>query len=428
MIKKLDTAPYKGVRDFYPEDMFIQNHIFSVMKKTAENFGYVEYNASPLEPSDIYKAKSGEEIVNDQTYSFIDRGEREVTLRPEMTPTVARMVAGRQRDLSFPIRWYSIPNLFRYEQPQKGRLREHYQLNADIFGVEDITAEIEIISLASTIMRNFGAKESDFEIRINSRKMLNDLFDSFSLKDEIIKKLVKIIDKKEKVGRDIYENSLKDLIGKEADELIRVLDVNQRILDRLGANNQNIKKLEKLIESLSQLGIKNIFFSPTLMRGFDYYTDIVFEIFDTSPKNKRSLFGGGRYDSLTELFGGKPIPAVGFGMGDVTIRDFLESRDLLPKHKTPTQIYICPIGKIDNEKVFKIASELRDRNINTAVDLTGKKVGDQIKTALKNQIPFVVFVGEDEIKNQKYKIKQLDTEEERELDIEQIESFVRNAK
>lgn len=425
MTKKLDTAPYKGVRDFYPEDMFIENYIFSIMRKTAENFGFLEYGASPLEPAEIYKAKSGEEIVSEQTYSFIDRGNREVTLRPEMTPTVARMVAGRQRDLSFPLRWYSIPNLFRYEQPQKGRLREHYQLNADIFGVEDISAELEIISLASAIMKNFGAKDSDFEIRINSRKMLDDLFRSFSLKDETVKKLAKIIDKKEKIGRDVYENSVRDLVGKEADELIRVLDVNQRILDRLGGENKNVKNLENLIESLSKLNIKNIFFSPTLMRGFDYYTDIVFEIFDTSPDNKRSLFGGGRYDSLTELFGGKEIPAVGFGMGDVTLLDFLESRNLLPENKTSTQIYLCGIGKIESLEIFILANELRKKGLNTAIDLTSKKTGDKIKTAIKNGIPFVVFVGEDEIKNKKYKIKELETGEEKSVGLEEIESFVK---
>ncbi len=425
MTKKLDTSPYKGVRDFYPEDMYIENYMFSVMRKTAENFGYVEYGASPLEPSEIYKAKSGEEIVSEQTYSFVDRGEREITLRPEMTPTVARMVAGKERDLTFPLRWYSIPNLFRYEQPQRGRLREHYQLNADIFGVEKLTAELEIISLASAIMKNFGAKDSDFEIRINSRKMLDELFKSFSLKDDVIKKLVKIIDKKEKIGRDVYENSIKDLVGKDSEELTRVLDVNQRILDRLGGENQAVKNLENLIELLSKLGIKNVFFSPTLMRGFDYYTDIVFEIFDTSPENKRSLFGGGRYDSLTELFGGKPIPAVGFGMGDVTLRDFLESRKLLPKHTTSTQIQLCRVGKTEDIDMFQIASEFREKGINTAVDLTEKKVGDKIKNVLKNGVPFVVFVGEDEIKNKKYKIKKLATEEEKTLSVEEIADFIK---
>src|SRR4051812_4163166 len=165
--KSLSTEPYKGVRDFYPEDMFIENYIFDIMRKTVEQFGYMEYGASILEPTELYKAKSGDEIVNEQTYSFKDRGDRDVTLRPEMTPTVTRMVAARKKELSFPLRWYSIPNLFRYEKPQRGRLREHFQLNVDLFGVDNANAEVEVISLASSIMKNFGAKSESFSIKIN---------------------------------------------------------------------------------------------------------------------------------------------------------------------------------------------------------------------------------------------------------------------
>src|ERR1035437_5168828 len=173
--KKLSTEPYKGVRDFYPADMAVQNYIFDIWKKTTESFGYEEYGASVLEPADMYKAKSGDEIVNEHTYTFIDRGEREVTLRPEMTPTVARMVAAKKRQLVFALRWYSIPNLFRYEQPQRGRVREHWQLNVDLFGIEGITSDVEVISLAYKVMKNFGAKDEEFEIRVNSRKLLEKI-------------------------------------------------------------------------------------------------------------------------------------------------------------------------------------------------------------------------------------------------------------
>ncbi len=169
----LSTESYKGVRDFYPEDMFVQKYLFTTMRKVVESFGYLEYGASILEPTELYKAKTGEEIVNEQTYSFKDRGERDVTLRPEMTPTVARMVAARKRELSFPLRWYSIPNLFRYEKPQRGRLREHFQLNVDIFGATTLDAEKEIVMIASNILQAYGAKNTDFVIRISSRKMLD---------------------------------------------------------------------------------------------------------------------------------------------------------------------------------------------------------------------------------------------------------------
>ncbi|OHB11539.1 MAG: hypothetical protein A3G05_02470 [Candidatus Zambryskibacteria bacterium RIFCSPLOWO2_12_FULL_45_14] len=250
-MSKLGTDPYKGVRDFYPEDMAIQNYIFNTWRKVAEEKGYVEYSASILEPTEIYTEKSGAEIVNEQTFTFTDRGDRSVTLRPEMTPTLARMVAARRRNLKFPLRWYSIPNLFRYERPQRGRRREHWQLNCDLVGVAGIEGDKEIISLAYAVMKEFGAKDSDFEIRIN-----NSNIDDF---------------------KDIVPNIVSD---------------------------------------------------PTLARGQTYYTGTVFEIFDTDKENNRAIAGGGRYDNLLEMFEVEPVPAVGFGMGDITLRDFLETHGL----------------------------------------------------------------------------------------------------
>ena len=205
--KAISTEPYKGVRDFYPEDMYIQKYIFQKMRETVESFGYIEYGASILEPSELYQAKSGEEIVNDQTYSFKDRGDRDVTLRPEMTPTVARMVTARRRDLAFPLRWYSIPNLFRYEQPQRGRVREHFQLNVDLFGSESINADLEVIKIAYQIMKNFGAKDSDFQIRINDRKIASELYKLYNLNETDSYKLSKVIDKKNKISKESFEEA-----------------------------------------------------------------------------------------------------------------------------------------------------------------------------------------------------------------------------
>src|SRR3989338_5850534 len=252
----LSTESYKGVRDFYPEDMAVQRYIFDTWAKTAESFGYERYDASILEPSDLYRSKGAvnEEMVNEQTYTFTDRGEREVTLRPEMTPTVAPMVAGRRRELKFPLRWYSIPSLFRYERPQRGRKREHWQLNVDLLGVAELEGDKEIITLAYAIMKEFGARDEDFEIRINNADT-NDF-------------------------KDIAPNVVSD---------------------------------------------------PTLARGQTYYTGVVFEIFDTNKENGRAIAGGGRYDNLLEMFEVEPIPAVGFGWGDVTLRDFLETHGL-PTH------------------------------------------------------------------------------------------------
>ncbi len=301
MNKKIDTAPYKGVRDFYPKAMHLEKYLFSTMRTVAERFGYVEYSASPLEPAELYRAKSGEEIVNNQTYTFIDRGDREVTLRPEMTPTVARMVAGQKRELGFPLRWYSIPNLFRYENPQRGRLREHYQLNVDIFGVQGLEAEYEIISLASNLMTEFGATPTDFSILVNSRKVMNDLFQNLEVSSGNQHTLSKLIDKKAKVDSANFKASIEKVLGEKTECFIEALSSSKSLIDLLGPENENIKYLMNLLAMLSRGGLSNVVFSPTLMRGFDYYTEIVFEIFDTNPDNKRSLFGGGRYDNLTEL-------------------------------------------------------------------------------------------------------------------------------
>ncbi len=406
-MSKLETNSYKGVRDFYPEEQYIQNHIFNVWRKTVESFGYVEYGASILESSELYKAKTGDEIVNEQTYTFMDRGDREVTLRPEMTPTVARMIAGRRRELAFPVRWYSIPNLFRYEAPQRGRLREHWQLNTDIFGVENIEAEIEIIQIAYKVMRNFGASDDNFLIRINSRKIMNLLYKLFDLDSETSQKISKLIDKKNKVPVETFSASIKEILGDKSEVFIDLITSPKKLLERLGEDSQEVKEIFQVTSALEKLGITNITFDQTLMRGFDYYTGIVFEVFDTNKNNPRSLFGGGRYNDLTAIFNDESIPAVGFGAGDVTLKDFLETHNFLPTYKATTDLYIAVLDEKYFTETEQLANNLRRQDLRVAVDFTLRKVGDQIKTADKQKIPFVMVIGEEEIKSRKYKVKNL---------------------
>jgi len=411
-MSKLDTNAYKGVRDFYPEDQFVQNHIFDVWRKTVESFGYVEYGASILEASELYKAKTGDEIVNEQTYTFTDRGDREVTLRPEMTPTVARMVAGRRRELAFPLRWYSIPNLFRYEAPQRGRLREHWQLNVDIFGVENIEAEVEIIQIAYKIMRNFEASDDDFLIRINSRKITNLLYKLFDLDSESSQKISKLIDKKNKISVEDFSAGVNEILAEKSEAFIDLINSPNKLLERLGQDSPEVKEIFQITTTLEKLGITNITFDQTLMRGFEYYTGIVFEIFDTNKDNPRSLFGGGRYNDLTAIFNNESIPAVGFGAGDVTIKDFLETHNLLPPYSANTNLYIVVLEEKYFAETELLADLLRKQGLRIAIDFTLRKIGDQIKTADKQKIPFVVVIGEDEIKSKTYKLKNLQTGEE----------------
>ena len=394
----LSTESYKGVRDFYPEDLAIQRYIFDTWAKTAESFGFERYDASVLEPSELYKAKGAqnEEMVNEQTYTFIDKGDREVTLRPEMTPTVARMVAGKRRELTFPLRWYSIPNLFRYERPQRGRLREHWQLNADIFGSHSEMADVEIILLANQILLDFGARPEMFEIRINDRAEMQAWYQSIGVADsEIISQITRLNDKKRKIPVLEYAEKLQKITGNA--------ELTDRIilqLDQVGIHN-------KVSAGLDKLGIKNVVVDYSLARGFDYYTGTIFEIFDVSGKNNRSMLGGGRYDNLTGLFGGDPIPAVGFGMGDVTMRDFLETHDLLPKNLQTVDIALIPMKQEYALEAEKIAQAIRATGRKVYVSLADKKVGDHIKQAEARNAQSIIVIGEEEIASGIFTLKTL---------------------
>ncbi len=397
--KLISTDSYKGVRDFYPKDAAIQQYIFDTWAKTAESFGYERYDASLLEPADLFKAKgaANEEMVNEQTYTFIDRGDREVTLRPEMTPSVARMVAGKRRELSFPLRWYSIPNLFRYERPQRGRLREHWQLNCDIFGSNDYTADIEMISLAYQCLIDFGASPDMFEIHVNDRRLMTRVYQALGITDDQIPAITRLNDKRDKIEAQTYRTELKAIVGEGllVEEIIMMLDSSDEQTD--------------VVIGLSELGIKNVVFNKSLARGFDYYTGTIFEFKDTSKENNRSLLGGGRYDNLTEMFGGEAIPGVGFGFGDVTMRDFLETHKLLPEniHATGATVTIIPTGTEYNLAAQKIAKEIRDSGVSAVTDIGTKKIGKKISDAADSGSTYIIVVGEDEVSSGHFVLKNL---------------------
>jgi histidyl-tRNA synthetase len=415
--KKLSTEAYKGVRDFYPEDMAIQRYIFDSWSKTAESFGFERYDASILEPSDLYRSKGAEneEMVNEQTYTFLDRGEREVTLRPEMTPTVTRMVAGRRRELKFPLRWYSIPNLFRYERPQRGRLREHWQLNCDLFGSDDYTADVEMIALAYQTLIDFGATPEMFEIRVNNRENMKESYNELGITDDDkIFAITKLNDRKNKINDLEYKETLHSILNNEN----LVLDVIALIEDKNGDN--------EVISGLKSLGINNVVLDRTIARGFNYYTSTVFEIFDISNENNRSLLGGGRYDNLLSMFDNEPISGVGFGMGDVTMRDFIETHKLLPSHlKTTAPILtIIPTDSTLNLEAQKIANVFRTRDIRVATDIGTKKLGKKITDAVEKGVIFAIIVGEDEIKNNKFTLKNLEHNSEESGNIDELSAII----
>lgn len=420
----LSTQPYKGARDFYPEDKRVQKYMFGVLRDVAEKFGYQEYDAPILEPLELYLSKSSEEIVAEQTYSFTDRGGRNVTLRPEMTPSVSRMVAGRRQELAYPLRWYSIPDLWRYERPQAGRLRQHYQLNVDIFGVPGIEADHEIILVADSILQTFGAGRDMYTIRLNSRQLINEILSDFveGPNDQLLA-VIRLIDHKSKMPHEEFLDALAKIVpGGRHHELVDVISVKsfESLPDKY-KKHPSVAELVKLKKTLASNGVTNLIDDLSLMRGFDYYTDIVFEVFDTHPDNNRSMFGGGRYDGLVAQFGVEPVPTVGFGMGDVTLLNFLKTHNLLPKLDVETDAVAILIGDV-YEAAQKALAELRMAGIRVAIDSSGRKLDSQIRSAVKSGVRYALFIGEKELSSNEFKLRDLEKGEEKALSLDQVAS------
>lgn len=427
----LSTQPYKGARDFYPEDKRLQKYMFSTIRRVVERFGYEEYDAPILEPLELYLAKTGEEIVGEQTYTFEDRGGRRVAIRPEMTPTVSRMVAGRRQELGYPLRWYSIPNLWRYERPQRGRLREHWQLNVDVFGLTDVTAEMELIQVADAILKSFGATHDMYTVKVNSRRLMDFILKDYLGLDSVqIHTVSKLIDRMHKMPAPEFEAEIEAVFtpaqrdAGASNKLIGLLKIKDlQHLPEAIRDHETAQELKRLIDMLTDARIPNVVFDITVMRGFDYYTGIVFELFDNHTDNNRSMMGGGRYDGLVGLFGVEPVPTVGFGWGDVTLQNFLEGHDLMPHLRPDTDVYVVLIGDV-YAQAQRIIQELREMGANVAVDLSGRKPDKQIKTAVKQGIHYAMFIGEKELKEELYEVRNLVTGVEERHSASRIVSIV----
>lgn len=427
----LSPQPYKGTRDYYPADKRVQNYIFNVWREVSERFGYEEYGAPLLEPIELYAAKSGQEIVNEQTYQFTDRGGRNVAIRPEMTPTISRMVAAQRQEMGYPARLYSIAQYMRYERPQHGREREFWQLNVDMFGVEGATADAEIILMADAIMRSFGATNKMYTIRINNRKLINYMMADYLGLDVIQSELmIKLFDRKNKISAEQFDEQARDIFTPE-----QQATGMSRIQVLLGASSmaelppelrdsQPVREVAELFTQLHDAGISTAKFDISLMRGFDYYTGMVFEVFDNHPDNNRSMFGGGRYDGLVGLFGVEPIATVGMAPGATTTENFLRAHDLLPKFESTTDVYLIVIGENSLRGAQKLAQQLRAEGVKVAVDITNRKFDKQIKAAVKMRVPYMLFVGEKELSEELYRLKDVKSENEQSLGLERIVTTV----
>jgi histidyl-tRNA synthetase len=343
------------------------------------------------------------------------------------------MVAARRQELAFPLRWYSIPNLWRYERPQRGRLREHWQLNVDLFGLENVEAEAELIQVADGILRALGATHDMYEIRLNSRKLMDFiLFEHLGLTAVQAHTLAKLIDRMHKMAPHEFAAEADAIFSPSQREaghsnrllgLLKIKDIAH--LPEVVRNHPATQELARLLEMLKEARIPNARFDITVMRGFDYYTGIVFELFDMHPDNTRAMMGGGRYDGLVGLFGVEPVPTVGFGWGDVTLQNFIEGHNLMPKLYPETDIYVVVIGDILS-KALPIVAELRDMGLNVEVDLTGRKPDKQIKTAVKKGIHYALFIGEKELDEELFEVRNLMTGSSERHSASRIVSIVRD--
>jgi histidyl-tRNA synthetase len=413
---KLSTSPYKGTSDSYPEQMFYRNYLFNTWEQVAKRFGYEEYDTPLVEETSLYKAKSGEELANKQLYTFVDKGGREIAIRPEMTPSLARIIAAKRKELRLPLRLFNIGRFYRYEKPQRGRTREFFQLNIDILGVGERTSEVEIIQFIMVVMQELKAPKETYELRISSRYLLDYLYDEvLKVAEDLRGDITKAIDIFPKIEGQEFKEYLKDLNFTEEqvnqlEEFVR-WDIDN--LKEIKEKSRAAKELLNLFSLLEELEITNVKFCPYIVRGLDYYTGTVMEMFDIGgDRNPRALFGGGRYDNLLEIFGEDKIPAFGLGWGDITTLDYLKTYNLLPPYATNTKLFVTLMDKGEIEESFKMASFLREKNINTEVQLEEAKLSKQLDYANKRSIPWVLIVGEEEREKGKVLLKNMKTSEQ----------------
>ena len=393
----LPTEPYRGTRDFLPREMSVREQVFGSVYRVLERYGYTRYDGPVLEPAEIYEAKSGQEIAHLQLYTLQDRSGRRLALRPEMTPSVARMIAGNAGAISFPARWYCNVNCHRYERPQRGRLREHWQVNADIFGSASLSAEIEIFELVHDLFAALGATRDMYVVRVSDRILLDWIIRSLAgVSADKVRLVSGLIDRWEKYPREQIQREASEA-GLTADQfgtLERALTSGPEIAGQVPAEVLQASPVAQLLSSPESARLFT--FDPLIVRGFEYYNSTVFEVFDTDPANRRSLFGGGRYDDLTGLFSRQQIQGIGFAIGDVTLFDFLATHGLLPGPEPEYEVAVLPTEPGLDDAARRVARVLREAGLRTATALDGRRIGEEIPRAVKAGARAVVIVGPDD--------------------------------
>jgi len=425
MSQFLSNQEPKGTRDWLPEEFLIRKYIFDTWRRVCLRYGFEEYLTPLVESAEIYRAKSGEDIGGKELVTFTDLGGRELSIRPEMTPSVTRMVTKIYGAAPKPLKYFSIANFMRNEKPQRGRNREFWQLNCDIFGSANLSADAEILQLALDLMLEFDTPQNSFILSVSNRKLIDGALELSGVGQIAADKkllVVRTLDKWNKLKATEISGRLEDAgLDKTAQGVLEKF-MASRSLESLGSdlpalkNNPGFKEIAKVLETLEELGYGDLVeFNPAVIRGFDYYDGLVFEVFDKNPENNRAMFGGGRYNGLAEIFGEKNFPAVGFAIGDETTRLFLESWDILDRvEKEKSKKYYLPLLNISlTAATGRLAKELRGRGLNVLVGLEEQKIGKALELANKKGIDSVVIFDEEEAKQGVYKLKEMASGEEK---------------
>ena len=413
----------KGTRDFYPQDMAVRRWMFDVIREVSAQFGYQEYDGPCLEFIDLYAAKSGEELVKEQAFVFSSPGDDMLTLRPELTPTLARMVAQQQYEIPFPLRWWSIGPFWRYENPQRGRTREFYQWNIDLVGTESITADAEIIAVAATFFKKIGLTPQQVKIYVNNRRLMDKGFAKLEIQEDLRPSVFRVVDKLDKLSEKEWQAYAKDS-GLSETQVGGLLDLVKN--DDLWQESDELCQLFDLLEDFNIADY--VQYNPRVIRGLDYYTGTVFEAFELGGQS-RAILGGGRYDNLVADVGGNRLPGVGFAMGDVVMELVLRDASVIPEKLGNTPEVVVTVFDEDTlGESLKVANVLREAGFKTVVYPEADKLGKQFKYADRLDIPVAIILGPDEIASGQVAVKNLKTRDQvtimREDLIDQVRAFL----
>ncbi|MFN3308113.1 MAG: histidine--tRNA ligase [Anaerolineales bacterium] len=408
----------KGTRDFYPENMAVRTWLYEKIKQISQRYGYQEYDGPFLEPIDLYAAKSGEELVKEQSFVFPDRGGELITLRPELTPSLARMVAQKQKQLVFPLRWWSFGPFWRYEKPQKGRSREFFQWNIDLIGLNTPEADAELLSVIVSFLKAVGLSSAQVKVFVNDRKLMEDHLNLLEIPRERRSNVFRLIDRKEKMEFREWENYAKDE-GLNSSQISGIVNLLQNT--ELWKSSPNLLRIFDALDTAEASDY--IEFDPNIIRGLDYYTSTVFEAKDIGGTVRRSILGGGRYDDLLAAVGGDPLPAVGFAMGDVVISLILQEYGCIPSDifSHPAQVLITTFSAETFTHSLRLASQLREKGVNVVTYPDSAHLNKQLKYADRMQIPYAIILGPDEISAGTLAVKSLRTGEQSSIRLSEID-------